>query len=379
MTELTSLLSLNIPEAVPSPDGFLEIIRKSHHENINSSIYAYFINSKEPFVSELFLNSLLELVEEKGGQNFSFGEAFAECEVKTANGRLDILISDKLGSEYLIIENKIYHWLHNDLMDYWNHVKADDEKKVGILLTLEKHSIPENVQGKFINITHGEWITKIKSRGIPFGLSPRINTYITDFINTIDHLTKSYEMNEQSKFYFQHANRILKVQETIGAAHSFLNDQFQLIADKLGLQNYGNALEWRNFWDADNNIDIYMTIVTAPLLRGELRYQLILELNRKDKERYQDIENLLKDEPQFKLMRRGESRWSYMHFGVRSYEITLLELENFAEIIVKNIREDFADTLIKSIKQFYPNCDISSWEKNLVSTLELNGVLANEL
>ncbi|WP_341905534.1 PD-(D/E)XK nuclease family protein [Fluviicola taffensis] len=367
-SELTSLLSLNIPESVPSPDGFLEIIRKSHHENINSSIYAYFINSKEPFVSELFMSSLLELVEEKSTLKFSFGEAFAECEVKTANGRLDILISDKLGNEYLIIENKIYHWLHNDLMDYWDHVKAIDDKKVGILLTLEKHSIPENVQGKFINITHGEWINKIKSKGIPFGLSPRVNTYITDFVNTIDHLTKSYEMDEQSKFYFQHANRILKVQETIVAAHSFLNDQFQLIANKLGLQNYGNALDWRNFWDADNNIDIYMTIVTAPLLNGELRYKLILELNRKDKERYQDIENFLRDEPQFKLMQPGESRWSYMHFGVRNYEITMLELEQFSEIVVKNIREDFADTLIKTVKKFYPNCDISSWEKNLIST-----------
>ena len=367
MTELTSLLSLTIPEAVPSPNGFLEIIRKSHHENINSSIYAYFINSKEPFVSELFLNSLLELIEEQSGRNFSFGEAFAECEVKTATGRLDILISDKLGNEYLIIENKIYHWLHNDLMDYWNHVKAPDEKKIGILLTLEKHAIPEHVQGKFINITHGEWISRIKSKGIPFGISPRTNTYITDFVNTIDHLTKSYEMDEQSKFYFQHANRILKVQETIGAAHRFLNDQFQLIADKLGLQNYGNALEWRNFWDADNNIDIYMTIVTSPLLRGELRYQLILELNRKDKERYLEIESLLKDDPQFKLMRRGESKWSYIHFGVRSYEITMEELESFAEIVVKKIQEDFAETLIKAIETFYPHANISSWKSNLIT------------
>lgn len=371
MNELHKLI-YNIPDAAESHTGFLEIINKQNHENINSSVYAHFINTSEPLVSDLFLDSLLELVEEKSGKQLSFGEAVARCEVKTEKGRLDILVSDLRSKNHLIIENKIFHWLHNDLLDYWNHIQVRNEYKAGILLTPEPHAIPNEVEGKFINITHSEWIRKIKERGLPFGISPKYTTYITDFANTVEQFTKSYIMDEQTKFYFQHAPQIIKVQETVHAAHQFLNNQLQLIADTLGLDNYGNSLDWRNLWDAKNNIDTYITLIPAPLLRGEMHFQIVLELYRNDKNRYVEVEDLLKDNPQYKKMNRGDSKGPYMHFGVRTYHITQSELEHFAETVLSKIRTDFGDALLKTIRYLHPSKDISSWESNFKQELNVN-------
>lgn len=367
---MINLLTLDIPESQKPPVGFLEIINKQYHENINSSIYAYFINCEETGVSDLFIGALTELIQEKSGKNLSFGKAIARCEVKTEKGRLDILITDRMGDDCILIENKIFHWLHNDLLDYWNHAKVKESKKIGVLLTPEKHPIPLGVKDLFINITHSEWIRRVLEKGLPGDISSRYHIYINDFANTIENLTKSYLMNEQTKFYFENASQILKVQQTIHSAHRFLNDQLQLIADTLGLENYGNSMEWRNFWDAKNSIDTFITVIPGPLLRGEMRYQIILELYREDKKRYLEVENLLKDDPQYKQTRRGDSKGLYMHFGTRTYTISAYELEHFAQTVVSKIREDFGSVLLKTIHFLYPNfIHKSAWDLNFSQEL----------
>lgn len=364
--DIYQLLTLDIPEARKRPIGFLEIINKQYHENINSTVYAHFINSEEQSVRDLFLNALTELIQKKTGKSFSFGKAYATCEVATKNGRIDIVIQDEWSQQVIIIENKIFHWLHNDLMDYWNHYPISDKLKVGILLTPYPHDIPEPVKNFFINITHADWIAKVKETGLPFGISNKYAVYITDFVSTIESLSQNQKMNDQAKFYFQHAAKIQKVQETVSAAHQFLNEQFQLIADKLGWNVYGNSLDWRNFWDAPNGIDTYLTIITSDLNRGEMKVKLILELNRENRNRFQEIEELLKNHPQFKQMRKGDVTFRYIHLGVREYHITPSDLENLADFVYQKVLEDFADATLKAIKHFYPNTNISKWERTFL-------------
>ena len=51
-------------------------------------------------------------------------------------------------------------------------------------------------------------------------------TYIKDFINTIESLTRTNTMNESAKFYFKNASQVIKASDTLKEAHFFLNNQF---------------------------------------------------------------------------------------------------------------------------------------------------------
>lgn len=364
MTELYSFLSFDIPESQKQPIGFLEIIKKQYHENINSSIYAHFINCEEKAVSELFMDALTDLIEEKTKRLFSLGAPYATCEVITQNGRIDIVIQDRLSEQVILIENKIFHHLHNDLMDYWNHFNCSEEHKIGILLTPYPHKVPDVNKETFINITHVEWIQKVKEKGIPFNLSNKYTIYITDFVNTIDQFSTNYAMDEQAKFYFEHAQKILKIQETAAAATTFLNNQFELLASKLNWTSHGNSTDWRNFWDEQNKIHSYITVITSNLMRGQKHLQIVLELWDEDKARYQEIEKLLSGHPKYIQNITRESKGRYMHFIVRDYHLSDQELANLANFIYEKIMDDFAELVLKIVEHFYSDKDISSWESN---------------
>lgn len=371
LLELEAFLEQNTIPVTKNKIGFLEIIRKQHYENINSNIYAHFLSSDFEEVRSLFLETLLSLIVQKTSKNLSFINDKVSTEVATKNnGRIDILIEDFHYQNAIIIENKIYHHLDNDLLDYWDHYKADELKKVGVLLTLYPHEIPKNVKGKFINITHIEWINKVKEKFLPESFASNYATYIEDFINTIENLTRTNTMNESAKFYFKNASQVIKASDTLKEAHIFLNNQFQLIANKIGWQSYGNEVTWRNFWDENNRIDTYLTLITEDLVSGKsLNFTLILELNREDKDRAEEVEEKFKNHPQALDKHKGESKGAYVHFMCKSYTLTIGELEQFSDIVVDKIKTDFSAITIEIIKYLYPDKDISIFENQLLEEL----------
>lgn len=351
--------------------GFLEIIGKQHHENINSSIYAHFINASNEHVRNLFLESLTDLVELKSGKSFQLLDPMARTEVSTGSGRIDILVEDRRGEKALIIENKIYHWLHNDLMDYWQHVKISEDNKVGILLTLEPQEIVgEELKDKFINITHLEWINAVSERWVPGELPENYRVYISDFMHTIRNLSTLYQMNESSRFYFRHAEAIQRANATMYEAHTFLNNQLQRTADKLGWSLYGNAIEWRNIWDAENEIDTFLTVVTKELLEGKMSVMIILELYREDIHKENELRLKFADHPQIKDKTRGSGNNWYQHMLCKSYTLTEAELENLSDFLLKMIRLDFGKITVDIIEYLYAKKDISKWKDNFLSAPE---------
>jgi hypothetical protein len=368
--ELQLLLSLDIPSATPNPDGFLEIAGIAHYENVNSRIYAHFLNSEHEGIRSAFMDALLELIEEKSGKQLDIQNYRAQLEDPTnKNYRIDILIKDEVNQSAIIIENKIYHILNNDLLNYWEHVQFKDENKVGVLLTLEPHYIPEVVKGKFININHNDWINRIRKNGLPMGLPANYYQYINDFATTIDRLTKSYAMNEETHFYFQHAPKIIAAKRTMDEAYHFLENQLDILAAKLNWSKYGSAINWKNFWDAEKEFHSYLTVWYDPIINGELKFRIFIELWKEDIEYADELTSLLKDNQQFKKMYRGESTKNYMHFGVRDYTLTLTELEHFGEHLYQLILSDFAETIVKIIQYRYPDHNIDKWLPNFENNL----------
>lgn len=118
---------------------FLDISGFPHYELVISNWYAYFLsNTEDHGLGNKLLASLLELINEKSGLQFSLDEYDVATEVSTKNlKRIDILLAG-IGMDtgkYLILENKVYHRLHNDLKEYWDHCPTHESKKIGIVLT----------------------------------------------------------------------------------------------------------------------------------------------------------------------------------------------------------------------------------------------------
>lgn len=365
-SELNTFIKNNtIPVAV-SKTGFLEIIKKQNHETINSSLYAHFMSCGIEAIESVFLETIINLIAKKTGKNLQFSNPKVKTEVKTPKGnKIDITLEDYNFQNAILIENKIGHFLNNDLVDYWNYYSKEDSKKAGVLLTLKPHPIPDVVKDKFINITHIEWINEIRKELIIETLPDNYKIYVTDFINTIENLTKSYAMNESAKFYFENASQVIKATDTMYQAHSFINNQFELIASKLSWNSYGNSYEWRNFWDEDNRLDTYFTVITKNILKGDMHFMIIIELNRNDKQKIHLVREVIKNHPQFRDKKEGESRGSYIHFLCKNYSINFNQLEHFSEFVIEKIKEDFADIIIEIIKYLYPDKNISRFENQI--------------
>ncbi len=127
LQELKSFLDNNtIPKPKKRPKTFLGIAKQPHYENVLSNIYSFFFNVNEVHkMEDLFIKSLLEVALEKGvSKDFSsFYDFNCATEVGTTKGgRIDLLWSN--GRQSIIIENKVYHHLNNDLEDYWKSTRT---------------------------------------------------------------------------------------------------------------------------------------------------------------------------------------------------------------------------------------------------------------
>jgi len=131
------LLETKIPELTERPLTFLGISKQPHYENVWSNIYAFFFDTKADHnLKDLFLKSLVELIVKYTGKKFHLNLLFEIYrEYPTNNGgSIDILLANE--KEAIIIENKVFHNLNNDLQDYWDSI--EQVEKQGVIFSLRK-------------------------------------------------------------------------------------------------------------------------------------------------------------------------------------------------------------------------------------------------
>jgi hypothetical protein len=370
--DLDGLTNFINDEEIPlekSRIGFLEIIRKSHNETINSNLYAFFLSCENQYIKSLFLDALLGLVKIKSSKELDFNDYIVNTEVTTSLGRIDIVLQDLMNQNSIIIENKIFHTINNPLEDYWRHYKIKNSKKVGVLLTLHPHKVPEEVKKEFINITHWEWISKVKSDlDLKLIRDDALKIYLTDFINTIENMSSTNQINKSAKFFFEHAKKVNQAHETIIEGHRFMIEQYRLIASKLGLNEYGNDISYKSFWDEHNKIDTYFTITTYDIIQGEgFKYKIIIELFREDKNKLEGLRERFKEHKQYDSEKEGEKTTNHIHFLVKEYDTSIDNLNRFADDVVGHIKKDFANLYVEMVEHLYPEKDISSWKQSMLS------------
>ena len=231
------LLSIPIPLPKEERTTFLEITRMPHYEVVISRLYEFYLQDiAEHGFKDLFLKSLIALINKKWktqrGVDIdlfpSIPKEWTVCtELATPKGnRIDIYIEwtdDPSIIKTIVIENKIFHFLRNDLQDYLDTSSATEGNKVGILLTLGKDN-PRHPQ--YVHITHDEWLAEVKNN---LGLyitdaSDRHIFFLKDFVLNLNKLTTNMSyLNDFANYY--NTNRT-QIELLIEAREKFVNQVF---------------------------------------------------------------------------------------------------------------------------------------------------------
>lgn len=229
-----------VPERPARDESFISICKYPHYERVASSIMSFFLDTqREHKLHDLFVKSLLESA---GFDASKYPNDFhSETEVQTKKGNfIDILLYNDRRN--IVIENKIYAWLYNDLDDYYETASdVQKENPIGIVLSLYQQS--EN-NTKYKYVTYEQLFIYIK-KNIGFYIQNANKKYIPflfDFIENIEDLTRSDTMdNDFIKFVKNNSDEVIslanKLDELRKDFRSTVNQVLQLTGDKIKDKN----------------------------------------------------------------------------------------------------------------------------------------------
>lgn len=338
-----------IPQIKRRSKTFLEISKQPNYENVCSNIYAFFFNvNEEHQLNDLFIKSLIQTISSKIDREFSF---FYEngFEIQTEyttkkNGRIDILITTS--DEAIIIENKIYHRLDNDLKDYWNSIK--NENKQGVVLSLKPLATKNE---KFINITHIELLKQVLNNlGEYFSdSSDKYIVFLKDFYLNIFNLTNPMEKSEL-EFYYKYEPQISAIQEIRKNLVRHIKNQVENACNQiegslvLSGKSKKDTERRLRYYQYSKNKDLMFTILFDSLLKKEKQLHIIIEVRGellKRKELFKSIEFTSEEKELLKSDFYIPDNPYWKHFAVHVFDLTDTDIERLSEFIITKINEYF--------------------------------------
>lgn len=217
----------NPPKAEPT---FLSILGKPKDENIISNILSFFFDSNQVHnLGTLFLDTYLECLDDKSASK-EHRTVSVKREVTTASGkRIDLII--ETNSVVLVIENKVFHELNNDLHEYALHAKRLNRRKeikLSVLSLFETGKCEHN----FINVTYSTFFGKIKET-LEQDTSIIKNNYsvlLNDLLKTVENL-KTNKMTDSSirNFFITRQEEINQLIEEKNKLDREINDRAHYI------------------------------------------------------------------------------------------------------------------------------------------------------
>ena len=373
----TTLMDFITVETIPNKQyyskTFLEIANQPHYENVISNIYAFYFDSQEEHgLGKLFVDSLIELLKSKHQIEIEEQDyLFVETEVVIEDQkRIDIALFNH--DIAIIIENKIYHHLNNDLKTYFNHYKQ--KNKYGIVLSLLPVSDINN--SNFKNLLHKELLDLVIENLTKLE-SVKENKYVT-FLNDLHHniiKLSTPEMNAESvKFYFQNQEKINRLSDLKFEFRDHLRNEalkvgksMDNIRDFIPRKHSFNEKRLVHFV-SNVNEDLMITVVYEPLMKGEKNFYIAIDLKNdllKDRVKYNNIE-FTDDENDIAYCEEFEEDleryWS--HFSLVKYEPSEEEIYNFSECINKLIKENHFLEIFRKLESFIKNGFV--WKEKII-------------
>lgn len=203
-----------------SQHNFIEVAGYPDRENVVSNILAFFLNvNEEHNFGNLFVKSIINIYINKINRNtidkkifksefVMYTEPIREFYTDKGN-RIDIVIH---GNYTIVIENKIFAELYNDLDDYYNSIVNRFSKNtvdcvidfIGIVLSPYELSIKN---ANFVNITYKELFNEILDNigNYLLGIDDKWFLFFKELIRNIDFITEGKNMGINMEY-----NSILK-------------------------------------------------------------------------------------------------------------------------------------------------------------------------
>ena len=175
-------------------ETYFEICRFPHYENVVSNVLAYFLDDENHHnLDGLVAKSLFQACE---FQDLAFDTQFlVEREVRTDKGKyIDILLSNEACS--IVIENKIWAPLDNDLHDYLSYARSRNSNTRGIVLSMRQIKTGNK---DFINVTYSKFLAEIRRNigsYISHNSTQNLNLLV-HLINTLENLESGVKMNNE--------------------------------------------------------------------------------------------------------------------------------------------------------------------------------------
>ncbi|BAX82362.1 PD-(D/E)XK nuclease family protein [Labilibaculum antarcticum] len=364
--ELDSFLnSVDIPEIKTKPKTFLGIARQPHYENVLSNLYAFYFDvNEEHGLKDLFIASLSQLIEESEigkGKEIVFDDGF-DIETESATndgGRIDLLLSND--SHAIIIENKVYHGLINDLDDYWESIESSlEENKIGIVLSLYK--IKQINHPHFINITHLDFFkcVMVNSGKYLLNANDKYLVYLKDLYQNIINLSTNTMEKKDLEFYFDNNQKINELLE--------LNDSIRIhIAEEvekgIGLLDYEFYIARRSECDTRRFIStkcdkLSIMISTEHLYTNVNAIGILVEVKG---DAINACENLKKEyftkeefESSMDIDYKGrDDEGVFQLAGQWEYPITTEQISNLSQFIVDTIEKDHLLPIFNKLEDFF--------------------------
>ena len=203
----------DIPKGYKWQRSLMDITGIKHHENMWSDIYKFFFDIKESHnLGDLFIRSLESLI----GLKTNFLDRFLiDREFDVKGKRIDLLLCDNRNNKAIIIENKVNHFLDNDLNKYYEVIcKKGYSEVIVVVLGLRKYDLNQYDKadkipsGKY-SITHYRFINEVISKLPEYykQSNPKYLYLLQEFAKNITNMTKNMN-TEDIKFYFCGDNRM---------------------------------------------------------------------------------------------------------------------------------------------------------------------------
>ena len=123
--------------------------------------------------------------------------------ITNGGGRIDIVI---FASAYRVaIENKIRHWVANDLHDYWATIDVPGMTSIGIVLSPQHETLTGT---NFTSITYADFIRQVQVNlgGYAFDGDPEYLSMLIGFLRTMENLMKGGAPMDPQLFRFMNYN-----------------------------------------------------------------------------------------------------------------------------------------------------------------------------
>jgi hypothetical protein len=264
------ILEHDFPKIPDKSPTLLEIAGMPHYENVDSNIWAFFLDpSAEHGLEDLFLQSLITLClrkfKDKGIiKELNISNPTIHRELGTEDTkRIDLVIED--GDTVIIIENKIFHWLANDLKNYWAHFEEEKyayHKKAGVVLSL--HPI-HGLDDEYISITHQELNSAILDNIGKYLLqaNPKYLAFLYDFIENKQNFYMSDQTKESFTFLFEHRE---KINHLIDIKAHFVNAVLQQVDNAKGSFEMARKTQRDyRYYQFSETSNLYYTILVITL------------------------------------------------------------------------------------------------------------------